>query len=607
MVSDWALRWSSGIQTPDTEPKGTAPLSGIFLKAFPAKPLPSEPESNLDWRAHLLSVTLNGVPLPMERWNELTHAPSENNHVVDKGSAEGRRTPESLRSYPLLITSGALYQPAKGAHTLIASLYHRDYLDPFGIYADPVTEEQKLLEIERRLEPVQAWIVSHTKGRFTTMYRTQEVCARELGGYKGANYLRCCESVIDHGYFSQTQAQAKINETIKGAGFNAQRIFLKPRTVKNVSTDLQTGVLPFSRAFAEDCKCIFNGDPCRIGRFVARFAIAQVDPEHMDAYGQLFATSPDLCCVVSCDDTSVSTGRYQSYFGYVTDDSDFSQYDQSQLKALFDIDFKAMANDVSPTLIKAFATLHHAINSMAVKGKIKDPETGDWVKMRAILRYSMRTGVGTTSSFGGLHNIYTRIYWLLRSEESPMSFDRTCAELGIVVKLAKRNALEGAIFLRGWFIGPSYQWSILPSAVLKLGKLMKNPIALLQLKSAISDAEAEKLAAQTMFYAIMRSVDVPDDYPLIGAFKRLANRLPRATSERANALIMDEYIREGARYKLLRAAPIARKYVINAIIERYDISEQQVIECESYILSIPSLPALIQHPVFVKLRDVDYA
>ena len=174
------------------------------------------------------------------------------------------------------------------------------------------------------------------------------------------------------------------------------------------------------------------------------------------------------------------------------------------------------------------------------------------------------------------------------------------ADLYLTAKLKTSESLENCTFLRGFFWGAQdvCGWSVLPSTVLKIGKLMRDPRDLFK-----GDAQSVYAAALD---AICSSISVPEDYPILGAFVAMAKRL-RATHAGAtqrSRTSMQLFV-EDHQYKL-RSADAPRSVVLKFMLDRYNIDEQTVLECEALLDRVVSLPVLICHPAFERMREVDY-
>lgn len=510
-----------------------------------------------------------------------------------------------------MLTSGALYQPAHNPYSVVCSLAARDYVDPLGMYQSPEIEAAALKMLEERLSAVVPIMDDILEGMELHNWATELECAWGLGGTKGANFLAAAEDVKQHGEVNKTRAQDKYNETIKAAGVERGEVVLKPRSVKNVSTQDQTDILPVSRALTKDFKGHFDGNKVfQVGRFQIRIVIAHATREEMRRYAELLGTSSEMVLIVSCDDMVLSLGRYAPEFGCAVIELDYTAYDQSQHKALWITLRTLLKKKMDWNGFEAWFNKHFLINCAPVTAKLK--WMGTVVVIKALLRCMMRTGVGTTSIFGSIHNIIAIVFWLCECNvygtRNPLK--DSCERIGLIAKVIKRDRLDGTIFLRGMFIGNS--WNVLPSASLKLGKVMKDPTLIVPRKCVPDgDSGRERMenttehrqrAACFVFAAVMKSVDVPDDYPILGAMKQLSEKL-RAGMDVFH--IVDPFMLEDAQHKL-RAAEANRPEVVQQMIERYNCTEYDILDCERMILSVEALPVLVCHPLFERMREVDY-
>jgi hypothetical protein len=155
-------------------------------------------------------------------------------------------------------------------------------------------------------------------------------------------------------------------------------------------------------------------------------------------------------------------------------------------------------------------------------------------------------------------------------------------------------------FLKGVFIDDT--WNVLPSACLKIGKSMVPSWR--RIHHPAPDV--------VLFYAVCQSIQVPPSYPILGAYLKLAKKLMRAqegcdlrAASEAYRMARDPTIVENSQYKVVSSrAP--RRLILEWMFRRYGLIEADVVEAENMILSVESLPAIVSHSVFVRLRDIDY-
>jgi len=248
---------------------------------------------------------------------------------------------------------------------------------------------------------------------------TREECALALKGQKGKAFMEACDRIDNGEERFKTKFQVKYDETVKSASIPGQPVRVKPRSVKNVDTTVQTKVLPVARFIAKTIKTTYDGEHSwQVGRYEVRFVVATVTKEKLDFYSRLHRDDDALVVIVSCDDTSVSFGRYASEFGSVAMESDYSSYDQSQAQEFFQGDSVILDPVMPLELFGGWWAYHFAINSMPMKATMSVPKDLDTdptllTRLDVLSRPNMRTGIGTTSDLGSLHNIQAHTCWLL--------------------------------------------------------------------------------------------------------------------------------------------------------------------------------------------------
>ena len=144
----------------------------------------------------------------------------------------------------------------------------------------------------------------------------------------------------------------------------------------------------------------------------------------------------------------------------------------------------------------------------------------------------------------------------------------------------------------------------LPSACLKLGKVLRDPVDICKFKHPgtgqtvrKNDAEAVKVVA----YALASSYKhVPNDYPIFGSFLGVLRRLGQ---EMAHPDLHSLY--ESWR-PVLGETNLDREDCVSATLRRYEIQSDDLDRVEGLLSTIQDLPALVVDPVFDTLRETDY-
>jgi hypothetical protein len=166
-------------------------------------------------------------------------------------------------------------------------------------------------------------------------------------------------------------------------------------------------------------------------------------------------------------------------------------------------------------------------------------------------------------------------------------------------------------------------WLPLPGRVLKLGKttkeLAKVGVFLKNSRHASGHRERAQLTHNERVglaaYSLGKGLDVPPDYPILGAFRRALLRGAHAALDdptrftfKKNPLDPDpmhgwtHVSTEGG-----TGVDLDVEEVLNLIHARYNITKAEVRSLEALFDSVVSLPAFVAHPACVKLLLVDYA
>jgi hypothetical protein len=126
------------------------------------------------------------------------------------------------------------------------------------------------------------------------------------------------------------------------------------------------------------------------------------------------------------------------------------------------------------------------------------------------------------------------------------------------------------------------RWGILPSAILKLGKVM-------------ASKKDPKSVARFAYGMAAGMGEIPSHFPLLGTFRNKLFSLGRK-----GAIIRNKYKPMSEMNEFLD-----REFVLQWMFNRYGITVNEVLEVEAIINKIPSLPYFIGHDIFTKLA-IDY-
>lgn len=213
----------------------------------------------------------------------------------------------------------------------------------------------------------------------------------------------------------------------------------------------------------------------------------------------------------------------------------------------------------------------------------------------------MPTGITTTTTYNSLSTAMMWIHWLLNKD---LTIVEAGKQLGFKVKYFPHNDLHQATFLKGWWISNGrggVSWLPLPSAVIKLGKLLVCPTIITSFtRRGSKQRRPYKEAVERCAYALSNSYQhVPVTYPVFGKFLSVLRRLG-IKSERTLWML------EESHKPLMTVCPFERVEVLRAMEMRYGISDSDVRAVENLLDQINTLPAYVEHPVFDMLVDADY-
>jgi hypothetical protein len=501
-----------------------------------------------------------------------------------------------------------LKQPVKSARNLADCVVSRILKDPTG----------GLLKTPEREESFYTWVKLKTTSasmQFLDMMEaiqfsnldlpSVEECAAMMSGLKG-KLLNATHALLNMTTIKPRKTvNVKWNEHIKDG--TPESPDLKSRAVSAMSNDCQEVDQPIIRMLTHDAKETFDGSTVTEIKTVSgntervRFVISNGDLKAANGYGTLMEESSEAVVVVSCDDTVGTRGdskhptfsAMKQYF-----EADYSAYDQSQLFWMWSTLLTWLSSILPPDLFEIIKASILTQTSMPFKAKVR----GFSIKGQSHVQ--MPTGASFTSIFGSLHNF---MLWVLAIHlELPIT--EACKLVGVTIKLQESDDLKDVTFLRGfWALNKSNErvWTNMPSLSLKIGKILVDP-SILAKKSL--ERPDPVLAAHTVWWAMMQSVKVPYDYPILGAMRAKSETLPRAELSDATAahIIDNPYISENARYKMMSDSEVTRQSVLDFMLTRYNITETEVVLAEMRIMVVPRLPCMLFDPLYLKMKERDY-
>jgi len=319
------------------------------------------------------------------------------------------------------------------------------------------------------------------------------------------------------------------------------------------------------------------------------FASGYVGRE-LNRVGEQLAAMEDVIAV-SGDDSVVCRANSllrTSTMGFAPyGEGDFSSFDQSQRASCIRAHGKWMTRLSIPAHL---VDLVLAICGMKYKAK------GKRLLVEGDAGPELATGIDWTTVINSMSDLCFWFEVFARPSEAPVAI---ASSLGFELKFNQGWSVYSLTFLKGWWqqdACSSICWYPLPSQVLKLGKTLRP----LRLFSAGKKNYTEGVA--TLAYAIAASMPgVPRDYPILGPFLSTLCRLGKETNRVVSAS-------EDGWYKpQVSAVSVNRRMAIEAICERYDLTEEDIVRVEGLIGRVRALPAFLSDPVFLALSARDYA
>jgi hypothetical protein len=491
------------------------------------------------------------------------------------------------RTFPILITNRLLHQPANCAKNLLAAIVHRLHADPF---IDNVnTEEQRHANWKKMAN---LFISNGLLWEFPEKtVEMEEVFF--LMGKKGERIRRAYLNILDGRTtrFRKT-INLKWNETLSVTKDMEGVLTMKPRAIQNLEPEVHAIMSPFARVLNFILHSCFDGRIHSFEGHAVRLVFASGSTG-----AQLNEIGNWLCdgvftVVVSGDDSVVSFGD-ETRDGNCFGEGDQSAFDHTQDDGPNRI-FQGMLQQ-HLGFPKEFTDIAYEACSSGYTSRKKR------FFARGECGTQMPTGITTTTTYNSVATLTMWLFWLINPE---LSVEEAGAALGFKVKFQSSFSLSQVTFLKGWWLrtveGPVV-WYPLPSACVKLGKMINDPLAVTAFKRRgkrmyRSNEEAVAMCA----HALSSSYQcIPEGYPIFGPFLGVLRRLGSASPTALKRL-------EESLKPISTGGTLIPQEAENAIMFRYGISLEEIIDVTRLLSQITSLPAYVEHIVFDKLASVDY-
>ena len=488
--------------------------------------------------------------------------------------------------YPVLITNGCLRQPANNEKNLLVALLERTHKLAF-VGCDPREVRKQTWKALTRAFHNLRMITPGLDRQYTI-----EECAAKMGS-RGRRILDAfhedAKGTVAH--LTKT-VNVKANETLSAAKqIRDEEPTMKPRAIINLHAIIHSRMTQLARSLSDKMHEIFNGQVFDVGGIPVQIFYAPGSTQSdLDRIG-VAMESGETVVACSGDDSLFALGTLS--FGstrYIEGDLAMCDQSQDELSLGFVAEtYRTLG--VDEEFIDLFWHCCKA-DYAAYKGRLV---------VKGSPGTQMPTGVTVTTPTNTLAVLAMHIKAIL---ERSTDLTSVGGKLGFVVKVQEHEELGSATFLKGWWRrtreGGQPIWVPLPSALLKLGKILRNPreIARDSKGRRVDDATATAIVAGNMANCYGK---VDFAYPLLGPFLATLSKAGFEGTLTVDALESWKPAPRGVPF-LLDPEEAER-----AIIARYGITRTEILEVHALLSFVPSVPCYVEHPVFFRLRDVDYA
>lgn len=492
--------------------------------------------------------------------------------------------------YPIVVTTGLLFQPAKCDRNHLLAIGKRLLKQPFPPDGPDAPTRWKTWEtlthlaVREGLFDVAADEPPDPRKLFQSM------------GSKGKRFLIAMEQE-EKGIAFQTGkvVNLKWNELLPPKDGD-----LKPRSIISIHQNDLGPTIPWAHYIAGVIHTVFDGKVHFWHGIPVRCVwAAGATPSDMDDYGRMLLDTSVIVILVSGDDSLIVWGPFAGIMGSLCGEADQSAFDHTQdegpliVAANIWMKYIGVPEDIIAKL-QSFAPTNFVVRTKTMSG-------------RGTAGVQMPTGTSVTSVQSSLHTIlmyYACIGELAKNKSVPIDVPAIARSLGFTVKYKATLILSEATFLRGWWqladSGLTVHWAPLPSLVLKLGKVLTAPE--MCFKPRLSD---RRKAHTMLLYALGRTMSgISRDYPILGPFLAMCDRLGKSDTHYTINWNMADPDRPFKSYSL--GTSVKRSAALEVICRRYDLQESDILECERQFERVYALPCLLSHPVFVRLAQVDY-
>lgn len=488
--------------------------------------------------------------------------------------------------WPIVMSSGLMYAPAKTEANLIFAAYARIHC-PIVSTATP-----QMLETTWKLASM---FMLQLYQNAALEPPTLAECASVWTGAKAKVFLDTAEK-IELGrhrptvkqsveYFTKKELNVKTNETIAEKGPS----IIKPRSIVVLGVEHHVLHAPWARAVAKYMHTVLDGK----WQTIKFFGLSPLDYRELHTRiwfgsGLTGAELSEIGRAIEAGDNVIAVAGDDIIMRIGTHviEGDLSACDQSHSESCVRTcagyyDHMGVPTDIVQDFIKSCAQPYvAAFQRVVIRGDpgYQLPTGSDW------------TTVDNTNAVLSMCLLIATTILLDPTTKPEIICANVANDMGFKLKAQMHDHVCHATFLKGLFLPDrdgKLCWFNLPSIVAKIGKIQKDPAQLGGLKQ-LSRAMALGMGA------------VPRDFPILGSAVAAMYRCGQHTTKIITAA-------EDGWYKATPTSNgIDRSMALEIVCRRYGISAMDIRRVEHLYDSITDVPAFVIDPVLNILTARDY-
>ena len=524
--------------------------------------------------------------------------------------------------YPVLGVNGMLWSIAKTIRNQLNCLLLRIHKDPHPYYGEGLERLSNQKKVSKSWKTIMSlidfkdWLsveaVTLTEALKAYQGRKKRKAEKALEDIGNGDFILPSENNRDVRIHMKGDETLKLSDLVFDAhttdifdNIHLNMKYIKPRAITDPQTANLMHTLPAAKTGSNWLKAnsgivrkIDLGD-CELSYVF--FYCSGATSEILSRYGEFlvkYLDHVDVVIVANGDDTVV--GLFGRLF-----EGDFSMMDQSHdawmLSEGRQIIYGILGHMDAASYL--FESCYGPYSAFFKEGPVK-------IQVKGFRFPQLATGISDTTFWNSLTCIvsylYVAIFLKVSERSTTRSFDckllkTVFRELGMNIKVFEKSRLTDCTFLKGWWVpGTSsdypYVWMPLPSQVLKLAKVLKNP------KSIYRNSAPYKAHAKAVSSTLK---NVSRRYPILGDFLRVYDRLGDQTPVYRDS--SSRRVHENPfKTEIDTLLPFDLEALKTQIFTRYSLSPLDLEEIKHLFDQVSTLPSFVSHPAMINLRLVDY-